>query len=905
MLAAGLVLGGGLALFLRQDPAPIVAAIADQQIDELALLELMVRVENAADIRGPLTYSLDEPPPGAAIDPETGRFTWCPAEDQGPGEYRIAVRVEAGTGESPVETQFRVAVREVERAPIIEPIGNQTVQMDATLVVPVEARDADVPSQPLRFALGPGAPDGAQIDAATGRLEWTPRDAQPGDVVEFTVRVSKAAAERLVADATFRVRVEGSGESMPPGPDFPVDRLILAIRERVHVAEADEPGPHPALSGKARPFAIDGQAVTLFGYENAEAARRDVEGLTRDTLEKFAEGKPERSAYVFCRDRVIAFYVGTDPTLLNVLDSQLGRPALAYVQSAPSPDDDPAEAKPSSQLADVDAVLLELHAKKRLLARPHYPALRKVFADRFAARFADAIESAFGPGDGEMRQWLDAHPDVKEEFYVAIDPEHDDVPRALALFRELKERFPEKFASYANLAIAVAVVWDNEEKAIHHTPRAQHRSTPPEGEMGAVDNFRYFLDVEAAMQGRAQFLPWEFLVHMVNHRTPAKERHWALTQYLAKRAMFGACYGDVPYDGEMLKGVPPKLTDKPHSLPNLRQLGGVCTAQADYAARVGKCLGVPAFSVAGESRYGENHAWVMWVELGPVTRTGFAFSLQSHGRYRGDHYYVGHLHEPHTGRRVTDRQLELRLHTVGMDPVAKRQAELVMRAYPMLREREKMDTTAQFLFLSRLIDFCPGNEEAWMALARMARDGQITKANAKPMMRVLDRLFTTFAALPDFTWVVFDDLVSFQDLPDKRADLFGRLAALYDRAKRPDLACEARLKYAEHLVADDRREEAIQGLATSILAFPEEGNFVPRMLDRMEELADQVDGAGQQVVRFYQQFLPQISPKRGSRASPYCMTMYRRGIQRFKEAGATQLANAYQAQLDVLEAGAR
>jgi len=173
------------------------------------------------------------------------------------------------------------------------------------------------------------------------------------------------------------------------------------------------------------------------------------------------------------------------------------------------------------------------------------------------------------------------------------------------------------------------------------------------------------------------------------------------------------------------------------------------------------------------------------------------------------------------------------------------------------------------------------------------------------MMRVLDRLFTTFAALPDFTWVVFDDLVSFQDLPDKRADLFGRLAALYDRAKRPDLACEARLKYAEHLVADDRREEAIQGLATSILAFPEEGNFVPRMLDRMEELADQVDGAGQQVVRFYQQFLPQISPKRGSRASPYCMTMYRRGIQRFKEAGATQLANAYQAQLDVLEAGAR
>ena len=306
--------------------------------------------------------------------------------------------------------------------------------------------------------------------------------------------------------------------------------------------------------------------------------------------------------------------------------------------------------------------------------------------------------------------------------------------------------------------------------------------------------------------------------------------------------------------------------------------------------------------MGGKSRYGEGHGWVMWAELGSVTRTGFTFSLESHGRFRGDRYYVGHLNDPHTGQRVTDRQLELRLHTVGMDPIAKRQADLVMRSYPMLREQEEMDTTEQLLFLSRVIDFCPGNEEAWIALAKMSREGHITKANSKPMMHVLDRLFATFAKLPDFTWVVFDDLVSFQDLPKQRAVLFGRLAALYEQAGRPDLSCEARLKYADYLVADDRRSEAIQGLAAAVMMFPEEGNFVPKMLDKMEALCGQVDGSAGQLARFYQQFLPKISKKRGKRPSPYCMKMYQRGIERFKEAGAGPLAQAYEAQLAALKA---
>ena len=84
-------------------------------------------------------------------------------------------------------------------------------------------------------------------------------------------------------------------------------------------------------------------------------------------------------------------------------------------------------------------------------------------------------------------------------------------------------------------------------------------------------------------------------------------------------------------------------------------------------------------------------------------------------------------------------------------------------------QRPAMDIADQLAFLNRVIDLCPGNEAAWIALAQMSREGQITNANSKPMIDALDRLIATFALMPDFTWVVFDDMVAFQDRPDQRA----------------------------------------------------------------------------------------------------------------------------------------
>ncbi len=582
----------------------------------------------------------------------------------------------------------------------------------------------------------------------------------------------------------------------------------------------------------------------------------------------------------------------------------------------PAPLDAPSVLPPMESLPTLDATgltdadkdrLVELHANRSLYSVKEYPTLRRMFAERFARSHAAEIRAAWAPDDdAAMRQWLEENRVIKEELFLAIDPEVDDVSRVLQICKALKDAFPEKIVPYANLAIAIAVTWDTPQAIYnyeHHARRA--KAVMPEDLLDEIATFDYFVKAESIMQGRAQWFPWEFLVHVVNHRTPLEERAWAVQNYLPQRVMFGRCYQDVPYDMTMLDSGSQKarLNGQRYTLANLRQYGGVCAMQADFASRVGQSLGVPAAYVGGESAYGDSHAWVMWVEVKSVTPKSIGFTLESHGRYRGDRYYVGTLRDPKSGRQITDRQLELRLHTVGIDPVAKRHADLVMAAYPALKERENLATGDRFAYLRRTIDLCPGHEQAWTALAAMAATDEVREKHRRQMTGILKQLFTTFVNFPDFTWAIFDDLIQYEDRLKERIKLYETLTQQYQMAQRPDLACEARLRLTDLLVEDGQELAAVEGLAATIFAFVDEGRYVPRMLDRIEQICQNMEGATPHLLRFYHSFLPRIPQMRGDRPSPYCMQMFERGIALLKQHGEMEAAQVYEAQLAQIRAG--
>jgi hypothetical protein len=559
------------------------------------------------------------------------------------------------------------------------------------------------------------------------------------------------------------------------------------------------------------------------------------------------------------------------------------------------------------QVETFDRAIVELYRTEKLLARAEYPQLRGQAAAHFARKYDDEIRSGLAADYDAMQQWLNDHVEIREELYTAINADADDISAALRLFNELRKSFPSQLASYANLGIATAVVWDDARRGTYHYEGLARsvRSSLPTDMLDGIGNFRYLVAAEPMMQGRIQHVPWEFLVHVVNHSTPERERMWALQNYLGRRMMIGSCYSDVPYDYGVRKlgNSAAKLSGHDYTLPSLLKLGGTCAFQADFAARVAKSIGVPAARVAGPGENAEGHAWVMWVELKQATPAGLVFSLESHGRYRDEKYYVGTLRDPQTGRAMTDRDLELRLQTVGMDTIAKRQASLVMQIYPRLSELEQLDVDKRLALLSQVIDCSPGCEQAWLEIAQVVREVSGRKQYAKQVAAICDRLFVTFARMPDFTWKIFGDLSHYESDGKQRIALFERLLAMYESAGRPDLACEARLQVADMLVEQKQAALAVERLALTIKKFPSEGRYVPKMLDKIEQVCQGFPGAEQKLVQFYVQILPLIPQKTSDgMPSPFALKMFKRAADVFNRCHQPQLAQLAQAEHDKLKA---
>lgn len=890
--------GGGATWYLTQRSLALVAPGEQTAVEnEPFRLTLQTRVKGLRP--GDYRFELVQGPPGVAVDANSGAVSWTPSESQGPGRYDVQVRAVALAHTLPEATaSWTVVVAEDSQPPKLAAVPDQVLDLNQTktLTLALQGADDDLPQQALRYELIDGRQYGAALDAATGTFTFDGASAKPNQTFAFTVAVFDA--EKVASKAvTFQIKTTGP----PPAYEAFVEQARKSGLDLKFIGT--EPLPLFDVVGKVH--TIDRGRLIVYEFPSTEAAATAAAGVKPDASAVGDQPIPAaREAEAYVQDRLIFVYVGPiEPgTRLTVL---LGRqladrtPVVASLPAAmPTAVVTPTEPKPSEFVP-----LINLYKEKKLFSLAQYAAVRKFYADRFEAANADLIRQIFG-ADEALLQFLQKHPDVKEEFYTAIDPQYDDTAAALTLFRDLHRQFPAKFRAYSELAVATAVTWDKERQVVDYAGHQKrvHALMPGE-QTDAFGNFKYLLDAEPVMQGRIQFLPWEFLVHSVNDRTPTAERIWAVQRYLPKRVMFGECYHDVPYDYEALKTDDRecRLDGKDYTLANLVQFGGVCAHQADFASRVGKSLGVPAEYVGGTASDGIGHAWVMWVELKQVTANSIVFSLESYGRYQSDMYYVGRLRDPHTGQPISDRQLELRLQTVGMNVPAKRHADRVMAAFPAVRDELKLSVKEQLAFLNELLKLCVGNEAGWHAVATIAKESELDAADEKIMVTALDTLFRVFAKVPDFTWEVFDDLIGFRKQAKDKIALYQRLIQLYDQADRADLACNAVMRLADMMAAENQAMQACQGLMATIMRYPDEGRYVPKLVDQLDKLSEGLPGADAAFVAFYQKFLPTIPRGTEGLISPYCIAMYQRGIKKYRATGNETLAVEAEAELQKIK----
>ncbi len=181
---------------------PVLAPIGDQEVDEGQLLAWTAAATDTDSRASDLVFSLDSGAPSAAsIDAATGQFSWTPTESDGPGDFTVTVRVMDESGLTDSET-VTIRVREVNLPPTLDTIGNKFVEQGGTVTFTATASDPDIPENSLTYSIDTGAPQGAEIDPATGQFRWTPSGS---GTFELTVRVTDNGSPPLGDSETITV----------------------------------------------------------------------------------------------------------------------------------------------------------------------------------------------------------------------------------------------------------------------------------------------------------------------------------------------------------------------------------------------------------------------------------------------------------------------------------------------------------------------------------------------------------------------------------------------------------------------------------------------------------------------------------------------------------------------------
>ena len=304
------------------DP-PVLAAIGNQTINEGATLSFTASASDADLPSQALTYSLDAASlaQGMTIDANTGVFSWTPTEAQGGLAPSVTITVtDNGAGNLTDSETFTITVGEVNDAPVLAAIGNQTVNEGATLSFTASASDADLPSQALTYSLDAASLAlGMMIDANTGVFSWTPTEAQGGLTPSVTITVTDNGTGNLTDSETFTITV-GEVNVSPSGAP-----VVSGITTEDQTLTADtssvvDPDGLGALTYQWQRSADNGATWSDVGADAASYLLDDGDvGTVLRVVITYVDGDGTPEALTSAQTAVIA----------NVNDAPVGVPVIA------------------------------------------------------------------------------------------------------------------------------------------------------------------------------------------------------------------------------------------------------------------------------------------------------------------------------------------------------------------------------------------------------------------------------------------------------------------------------------------------------------------------------------------------------------------------------------------------
>ena len=399
-----------------------------------------------------------------------------------------------------------------------------------------------------------------------------------------------------------------------------------------------------------------------------------------------------------------------------------------------------------------------------------------------------------------LQSWMFGDAAFSREFLSMLSPV-DNIPRAFEILAQIHQRDPAHFKTHANLAIAIALVYDVPPPPAWPHGQVSAEALPrrfPE----PVDAFAWWIKQEqrGRTYHRLSRLGAEELKFVVDTVVPFAELEWAQDAANLPLNQLARCYSMVRYRNDRISNQQMIWTGRSYKLPEILAAGGICSDQAFFASQVGKARGVPTLFIYGAGNDGR-HAWFGFLDGGQK------WQLDA-GRFAEQRYVTGYARDPQTWREFSDHDLKFlserfrELPSFGQS----RSHEAFASEYLMLGNGPAAGAAAR-----KAVNFERRNQNGWELLVAAAR---LEKRDGRTIENLLREAALAFQRYPDleaqYVNRVAESLRARGD--DSAAEAEVRRIATKNKSARGDLS----VQQARDIV---RRAIATQPLAEQIRAY--------------------------------------------------------------------------------------
>lgn len=272
-------------------------------------------------------------------------------------------------------------------------------------------------------------------------------------------------------------------------------------------------------------------------------------------------------------------------------------------------------------------------------AHPNLPARYDLRPRPLAAALSPALQA-----------WLVGNAAFSDEFFATLSP-LDFLPRVFEILDELHKADAARFKTYANLALAIALVYDIPPPPDwphgQVSPQALPRALPP-----PAAAFAWWIRQEQL--GRTYHhlsrLGADELRFVVDAAAPFSELEWIQGAADLPLAQLPRAYSMIKYRKDRVAANQMVWPGASYRLPEILKTGGICPDQAYFATQAGKARGVPTLLISGAGTEGR-HAWFGY--LGGDRK----WQLDA-GRYEEQKFVTGYARNPQTWEQFSDHELK-------------------------------------------------------------------------------------------------------------------------------------------------------------------------------------------------------------------------------------------------------